>query len=97
MCDEDESVSIAVNGKQVCSSGHRGAVSGVMSVMRNARALGKLGECSKEASQYRVCWGVCERACWASETRRVRTMVRQIVGDGAGGRRGDARGPDGVQ
>jgi hypothetical protein len=43
MCDEDESVSIAVNGKRVRSSGHHRAVSGVMSVMRNAHASGKLG------------------------------------------------------
>jgi hypothetical protein len=85
MCDEDESVSIAVNRKQVRSSGHRRAVSGVMSVMRNARALGKLGGCSKEASQDRVRQGACERVCWASETRRVRTMVWQRAGDGAGG------------
>jgi hypothetical protein len=37
MCDEDKSVSIAVNRKQVRSSGHCRAVFGVMSVMRNAR------------------------------------------------------------
>jgi hypothetical protein len=85
MCGEDESVSIAVNGKRVRSSGHCGAVSGVMSVMRDAHTLGKLGECSEEASRDGAHWGVCEWACWASETRRVRTTVWQIVGDGAGG------------
>jgi hypothetical protein len=50
MCDEDKSVSIAVNGKQVCSSGHHRAVSGVMLVMHNVRALGKFGGCSEEPS-----------------------------------------------
>jgi hypothetical protein len=97
MRDEDKSVSIAVNGKQVHSSEHRGAVSGVMSVMRNARTLGKLGGCSKEASWDGACQGVCERACRASETRWVRTTVRQRVGDGAGGRQGGTRGPEGVR
>jgi hypothetical protein len=97
MRDEDESVSIAVNGKRVRSSEHRGAVSGVMSVMRDARALGKLGGCSEEASRNGAHWGVCERACQAGETRRVQTMVQRRVGDGAGGRRGDARGPEGVR
>jgi hypothetical protein len=63
MCDEDESVSIAVNGKQVRSSGHCGAVSGVMLVMRDARMLGKLGGCSEEASRDGAHWGACERAC----------------------------------
>jgi hypothetical protein len=43
-------VSIAVNGKRVRSSGHRGVVSGVMWVMCDVHALGKLGECSKETS-----------------------------------------------
>jgi hypothetical protein len=97
MRDENESVSIAVNGKRVRSSEHCGAVSGVMSVMRDARALGKLGGCSEEASRDGARRGVCERACRASGTRRVRTMVRRRVGDGAGGRRGDARGPEGVR
>jgi hypothetical protein len=63
MRDEDESVSIAVNGKRVRSGEHRGAVSGVMSVMRDARALGKLGGCSEEVSRDGARWGVCERAC----------------------------------
>jgi hypothetical protein len=76
MYDEDKSVSIAVNRKQVRSSGHHRAVSGVMLVMCNARALGKLGGCSNEASRDRACWGTCEQACWASETRGVRTTVR---------------------
>jgi hypothetical protein len=76
MRDEDESVSIAVNRKQVHSSGHCGAVSGVMSVMCNARALGKLGGCSNEASWDGARQGACERACQASETRGVRTTVR---------------------
>jgi hypothetical protein len=84
MRDEDESVSIAVNGKRVRSSECRGAVSGVMSVMRDARALGKLGGCSEETSRGGARRGVCERACRASETRRVRTMVRRRVGDGSG-------------
>jgi hypothetical protein len=97
MHDEDESVSIAVNGKRVRSSEHRRAVSGVMSVMRDARALEKLGGCSEEASWDGARWGVCERACRASETRRVRAMVQRRVGDGAGGRRGDARGLEGVR
>jgi hypothetical protein len=97
MRDEDESVSIAVNGKRVRSSEHCGAVSGVMLVMRNARTLGKLGGCSEEASRDGARRGVCERACQASETRRVQTTVRQRVTGGAGGQRGDARGPDGVQ
>jgi hypothetical protein len=97
MRDEDESVSIALNGKRVRSSEHCGAVSGVMSVMHDARALGKPGGCSEEASRDRARWGVCEQACQASETRWVRTMVRQRVGDGAGGRRGDARGLEGVR
>jgi hypothetical protein len=70
MYDEDESVSIAVNGRQVHSSGHCRAVSGVMSVMHNARALGKLGGCSKETSWDEASWGACEHACWASEVRR---------------------------
>jgi hypothetical protein len=85
MCDEDESVSIAVNGKQVRSSGHCRAVSGVMPVMRNVRVLGKLRRCSEEASWDRVRQSACEQACWASETRRVRTTVQQRVRDGAGG------------
>jgi hypothetical protein len=97
MCDEDKSVSIAVNGEQVRSSGHRRAVSRVMLVMRNVCALGKLGGCSEEASWDGVHWGACEWACQASETRRVRTTVRQRVGDGAGGQQGDARGLDGVR
>jgi hypothetical protein len=96
MRDEDKSVSIAVNGKQVRSSEHHRAVSGVMLVMRDVRTLGKLGGCSKEASRDGARWGVCEQACRASETRRVRTTVRQRVGDGAGGRRGDTRGLEGV-
>jgi hypothetical protein len=70
MCDEDKSVSIAVNGKPVHSSGHRRAVSGVMLVMRNAHLLGKFGECSKETSWDRASWGVCERVCRDSEARR---------------------------
>jgi hypothetical protein len=70
MWDEDESVSIAVNGKPVRSSGHRGAVSRVMSVMRNACASGKLGECFEETSWDGASWGVCEHACWDSEARR---------------------------
>jgi hypothetical protein len=41
MYDEDKSVSIAVNRKQVHSSGHRGAVSREMLVMCSARMLGK--------------------------------------------------------
>jgi hypothetical protein len=97
MHDEDKSVSIAVNGKRVRSSEHRGAVSGVMSVMRAARALEKLGGCSEETSWGGARRGVCERACRASETRRVRTMVRQRVGDGAGGQQGGARGSEGVR
>jgi hypothetical protein len=97
MRDEDESVSIAVNGKRVRSSEHRGAVSGVMSVMRDVRTVGKLGGCSKEASRDGARWGVCERACQASEMRRVRTMVQQRVRDGTGGRRGGARGLEGVR
>jgi hypothetical protein len=63
-------VSIAVNGKQVRSSGHCGAVSGVMLVMRNARTSVKLRECSKETSRDEVSWGACERACRDSEARR---------------------------
>jgi hypothetical protein len=70
MCDEDKSVSIAVNRKQVCSGGHRGAVSGVMSVMRNVRKLGKLGGCCEERSQDGMSWGACEHACRGSEARR---------------------------
>jgi hypothetical protein len=85
MRDEDKSVSIAVNGKQVRSSEHHGAVSRVMSVMCDVRTLGKLRGCSEEASRDGARQGVCERACQASETRRVRTTVRQRVGDGAGG------------
>jgi hypothetical protein len=61
MCDGDKSVSIAVNGKQVCSSGHHGAVSGVMLVMHNVCMLGKLRECSEEASWDGASWD----ACWA--------------------------------
>jgi hypothetical protein len=97
MRDEDKSVSIAVNGKRVCSSEHRRAVSRVMLVMRDARALGKLGGCSEEASRDKARWGVCERACRASGTRRVRTTVRQRVGEGARGRQGDARGSERVR
>jgi hypothetical protein len=63
MRDEDESVSIAVNGKRVHSSEHRGAVSGMMSVMHDVRALGKLRGCSEEASRDGARQGVCERAC----------------------------------
>jgi hypothetical protein len=74
MHDEDKSVSIAVNGKRVCSSEHRGAVSGVMSVMRNVHALGKLGGCSEEASWDRARWGMCEQVCQASETRQCRAV-----------------------
>jgi hypothetical protein len=76
MHDEDKSVSIAVNGKRVRSSEHRGAVSGVVLVMCNACALGKLGGCSDEASRDGAHWGACEWVCWASETRGVRTTVR---------------------
>jgi hypothetical protein len=72
MCDEDKSVSIAVNRKPVCSSGHCGAVSRVMSVMCNAHMLGKFRGCSKEPSWDRTGWGACERACWDSEARRSR-------------------------
>jgi hypothetical protein len=63
-------VSIAVNGKQVRSSGHHGVVSGVMSVMRNACTSVKLRECSEETSCNKVSQGACERACRNSEARR---------------------------
>jgi hypothetical protein len=70
MCDEEESVSIAVNGKPVRSSGHRGAVSGEMLVMRDVRALGKLGVCSKRASWDETSRGACEHVCRGDEARR---------------------------
>jgi hypothetical protein len=72
MRDEDESVSIAVNGKRVRSSEHHGAVSGVISVMCDARMLGEFGECSKETSWDGASRGACERACRGSEVRRGR-------------------------
>jgi hypothetical protein len=70
MYDEDKSVSIAVNRKQVCSSGHCGAVSGEMLVMHDAHMSGKLGGCSKEASWDKTSWGVCEHVCRGGEARR---------------------------
>jgi hypothetical protein len=59
MYDEDESVSIVVNGKQVCSSGHCGAVSREILVMCGAHTLGKLGVCSKTRSWDGTRQGVC--------------------------------------
>jgi hypothetical protein len=59
MYDEDQSVSIVVNRKQVCSSGHCGAVSGEILVMRGAHALGKLGVCSETRSQDGTRRGAC--------------------------------------
>jgi hypothetical protein len=70
MCDENKSVSIAVNRKRVRSSGHHGVVSGEMSVMHNVHASGKLGVCSKRASQDKTSWGACEHACRGDEVRR---------------------------
>jgi hypothetical protein len=70
MCDEDKSVSIAVNRKPVRSSEHHRAVSGEMLVMRNAHMLGKLGVCSKKASWDKTSWGVCEHVCQGDEARR---------------------------
>jgi hypothetical protein len=70
MCDENESVSIAVNRKPVHSSGHHGAVSGVMSLMCNVCTSGKFGGCSEEPSWDGTSWGACEHACWDSEARR---------------------------
>jgi hypothetical protein len=98
MRDEDKSVSIAVNGKRVRSSEHRRAVSGVMSVMRDAHALGKLGGCSEEASQDGACWGVCEWACRASETQggcglrsgKESEMGPEVDGETRGDQRGSA-------
>jgi hypothetical protein len=69
MCDENESVSIAVNRKPVHSSGHRGAVSGVMLLMCNVCTSGKFGGCSEEPSWDRTSWGACERVCRDSEAR----------------------------
>jgi hypothetical protein len=40
-----------------------------MSVMHNARTLGKLRERSKAMSWDGVSQGVCERVCWDSEAR----------------------------
>jgi hypothetical protein len=51
MYDEDKSVSIAVNRKQVRSSGRCRAVSGEMLVMCGTHTLGKLRGCSEEVSQ----------------------------------------------
>jgi hypothetical protein len=70
MCDEEESVSIAVNSKPVHSSGHHGAVSREMSVMRNAHMSGKLGVCSEKVSRDETSWGACEHACRGDEARR---------------------------
>jgi hypothetical protein len=96
MYDEDNSVSIAVNRKQVHSSGHCGMVSREMLVMCGARALGKLRGCSKEASWDKVSRGACKCACWGSKTKRCRLGSKEGFGDKARGWQTGMRGLDGV-